>query len=33
MTIFAEVTKNEYISDRHLRDNESIQFGDQQWPK
>jgi len=33
MAIFAEVTENECIDDRHLRDNEYIHFGAQQCPK
>jgi len=32
MTIFTEVTKNECINDKHLRNNEYIQFGAEQWP-
>jgi len=27
MAIFTEVTENECVNDRHLRDNEYIQFG------
>jgi len=33
MAIFAEVTGNECINNRHLRDNKCVQFGAQQWPK
>ena len=33
MAILAEVTANGRINDHHLRDNEYIQFGGQQWPK
>jgi len=33
MTIFAEVTVNDCINGGHLRNNEYIQFGAQQWPK
>jgi len=35
MAIFAEVTDNEGINDRHLRDSDCdyVQFGVQQWPK
>jgi len=31
--ILPEATETEYITDRHLRDNECTKFGPQQWPK
>ena len=33
MAIFAKVTDERIINDRHLRDNKYIQFSAQQWPK
>ena len=33
MAIFTETIENKCIIDRHLRDNEYIQFGAQQRPK
>jgi len=33
MAILAEITENECVNDRHLRYNEYMQFGAQQWPK